>query len=96
LQTSRNWDADRIEHDAHLINHPTLIIWGEEDTVIPLHNAEKIYNSIIHSRMVVLKNCGHLPQEEKPELFTVLVSEFCRDRKGRIESAKSDGMRIEN
>lgn len=95
LQTSRNWNADRIEHDAHLINHPTLILWGEEDTVIPLRNAEKLYNSIVHSRLVVLKNCGHLPQEEKPELFVALVNEFCRDRKGRIEATKSEEMRLE-
>lgn len=95
LQTGRNWDAERIEEDAHLINQPTLIIWGEEDKVIPVHNGEKLYNSILNSRFVVLKNCGHVPQEEKPELFTALVSGFCRDRKGKIEAAESEEMRLE-
>ncbi|MEO7539085.1 MAG: alpha/beta hydrolase, partial [Pyrinomonadaceae bacterium] len=33
LATSRNWSAERLEQDAHLINQPTLIIWGEGDTV---------------------------------------------------------------
>jgi pimeloyl-ACP methyl ester carboxylesterase len=96
LQAGRNWDADRIERDAHLINQPTLIIWGEEDTVIPLHNGETLYNSVLNSRFVVLKNCGHVPQEEKPELFVSLVSGFCHDKKGRIEAGKSEEMRLEN
>lgn len=96
LQTGRNWNADRIEHDAHLINHPALIIWGEDDQVIPIHNGEKLYNSIVHSRFVVLKNCGHVPPEEKPELFTSLVAEFCHDRKGRIEMVKNEEMRLES
>ena len=78
LATSRNWHADRITEDAHLIEQKTLIIWGEEDTVIPVRDGETLQNEILHSRLVVLKDCGHVPQEEKPELFTELVGEFCR------------------
>lgn len=96
LHSGRNWDANRIEEDAHLIGQPTLIIWGEEDTVIPIHNGETLYKSILNSRFVVLKNCGHVPQEEKPELFTALVSGFCRDKKGRIEATESEEMRLES
>lgn len=95
LTTARNWDADRIEEDAHLINKPTLLIWGEHDNVIPKGNGEKLYDRILNSRLVVLKNCGHLPPEEKPQLFTELVLEFCGDRKGRIESALTDEMTLE-
>ena len=84
LATSRNWSADRLQEDAYLINQPTLLIWGEEDTVIGIHNGHRLYDSILHSRFVVLKNCGHVPAEEKSELVSELVSEFCRDRKGRI------------
>jgi pimeloyl-ACP methyl ester carboxylesterase len=32
----------------------------------------------------VLKNCGHVPQEEKPELFAELVTGFCSNRKGQL------------
>jgi pimeloyl-ACP methyl ester carboxylesterase len=96
LKAGRNWDANRIEKDAHLVNHPTLIIWGEEDNVIPIENGEKLYNSVLNSRFVVLKNCGHVPQEEKPDLFVSLVSSFCHDRKGRIEAGSGEEMRLEN
>lgn len=95
LTTGRNWNANRIERDAHLVNQPTLIIWGDSDTVIRIENGYKLHNAILNSRFVVLKNCGHVPQEEKSELFTELVTEFCRDRKGRIEEREGDEVRLE-
>ncbi|MFN0280051.1 MAG: alpha/beta fold hydrolase [Pyrinomonadaceae bacterium] len=79
LATSRSWNAKRIEQDAHLVNQPTLIIWGDQDTVIPINGGYKLRQEIPNSRLIVLKNCGHIPPEEKSELFTELVSEFCRD-----------------
>ncbi|HEX8286661.1 MAG TPA: alpha/beta hydrolase [Pyrinomonadaceae bacterium] len=84
LQTSRNWNANRIEKDAQYIKQPTLIVWGEQDQVIPLECGEKLYGSILNSRFVILKNCGHVPQEEKSDLFAELVTGFCKHRKGQI------------
>ena len=85
LASARNWDANRIQDDAHLINQSTLLVWGEFDRVIPMHNGERLFNSILNSRLVILKDCGHIPQEEKPERFVELITEFCRDKKGRVE-----------
>jgi pimeloyl-ACP methyl ester carboxylesterase len=95
LATSRNWHAKRIERDAYLINQPTLIVWGEEDKVTPISDGYKLHDSILNSRLVVLRNCGHVPHEEKSEIFTELVTEFCRDKKGRIESSGSEEIRID-
>lgn len=80
LLSGRNWNAKRIERDLGLVNQPTLILWGEEDVVVPIGHAETLYNSILHSRLVVLKDCGHVPMEEKPESFTEIVSGFCREK----------------
>ena len=96
LATSRNWSANRLQEDAYLINHPTLIIWGEEDTVIGIHNGYKLYDSILHSSFVVLKDCGHVPAEEKSELVSELISQFCSDRKGRIEARESSDATLIN
>lgn len=95
LASGRNWSAERLERDAHLISQPTLIIWGDQDRVIRIENGYKLHNAILNSRFVVLKDCGHVPSEEKSELFTELVTEFCRDRKGRIEERDGDEVRIE-
>ena len=90
LTTSRNWKADRLEQDAHLINQPTLIIWGDSDTVIPVKHGYTLHKEILNSRFVIIKDCGHVPHEEKSEIFTRLVSEFCHDKKGKISPRESD------
>ena len=95
LATSRNWQARRIAHDAPLINQPTLIIWGEHDTVTPIEDGHLLHDRILHSRMVVLKDCGHVPMEEKSQLFIELVTEFCHDRKGRIADTHGEEARLE-
>ena len=78
LATSRNWHAMRISRDAHLIRQPTLIIWGEDDKVIPIRDGYKLRDEISDSRLVVLKNCGHVPQEEQSVVFCEQIAEFCR------------------
>ncbi len=95
LATSRNWSAGRLEQDANLINQPTLIIWGEEDTVIPIKNGYKLHEEILHSRFVVLKDCGHVPPEEKTDIFCRLVGEFCHESKGRIGDPQNESIRLE-
>jgi pimeloyl-ACP methyl ester carboxylesterase len=93
LATSRAWSAERITEDAHLIDQPTLIVWGEDDTVIPVKDGRTLHDSILHSRLVILKDCGHVPQEEKSELFTEIVSEFARDSRGRLKEVR-DGASV--
>lgn len=94
LTAARNWDANRIEADAHLINQPTLIIWGESDTIIKIHNGYKLHESILNSRFVIFRQCGHVPQEEKPELFTEVVTNFCRSPRGEFEPQADERMKI--
>jgi pimeloyl-ACP methyl ester carboxylesterase len=79
LRTLRSWDAERVERDAHKINHPTLLIWGEEDRDIPLRHGENLHQHLPNSRLIVFRNCGHLPQEEYPGEFSSLITEFCND-----------------
>lgn len=78
LASARRWDANRIQQDAHLINQPTLLIWGADDAVIPVRHGQCLYDAMLNSRLVILNDCGHLPQEEKPERFVELVADFCR------------------
>ncbi len=95
LTTARNWDANRIERDAHLIDHPTLLVGGEGDTVIPKGNGEKLYDRMLNSRLVVFKNCGHIPPEEKPDLFVDIVTEFCGHRAGKLGARSDDEAVVE-
>ncbi len=57
---------------------PTLIIWGEEDRVIPLKIGKMLAEAIPDSRLVVLPEIGHAPHEEAPEKTVPLIVEFLR------------------
>lgn len=78
LRTLRRWSAVRIEREAHRITHPTLLVWGEGDRDIPLIYGEQLHAQMPNARLVVFRNCGHLPQEEYPHEFAGLVGGFCK------------------
>lgn len=77
IRTVRRWDADRVSRDAHLLTQPTLLLWGDNDREVPLEDGKRLQQSIPNSRLIVFRECGHLPQEEYPAAFTKLVVEFC-------------------
>jgi pimeloyl-ACP methyl ester carboxylesterase len=80
IRTVREWDAERISRDAHLITQPTLLLWGETDQEIPLADGERLHGEIPRSRLIVFQECGHLPHEEYPEAFTNVVIDFCKTK----------------
>ena len=49
-----------------LIKTPTLIIWGENDKLIPIENAQKFHADLPNDTLVVLEKTGHVPMEENP------------------------------
>jgi pimeloyl-ACP methyl ester carboxylesterase len=79
IRTVRRWRADRIEREASLIRQPTMLVWGEEDTHIPLSNAFRLRDAIPNSRLIVFRRCGHLPPTEYPEKFVEVVAGFSRN-----------------
>jgi pimeloyl-ACP methyl ester carboxylesterase len=87
IRTIRGWSADRISRDAGLITQPTMLVWGEEDTHIPVSDAFRLRDAIPNSRLIVFRRCGHLPPTECPEKFVEVVAEFCRAEETRNESA---------
>ena len=48
------------------ISAPTLILWGEEDRMIPFSNAADYMRDIRHAKLVALPGLGHVPFEENP------------------------------
>ena len=79
IRTVRRWDAERVSRDAHLITLPTLVLWGDADREVPLENGERLKEKLPNSRLIVFRECGHLPHEEYPEAFTRVVTEFLKD-----------------
>ncbi|MFN2454779.1 MAG: alpha/beta fold hydrolase [Pyrinomonadaceae bacterium] len=76
LRTLRQWNAERIAREAHLIKQPTLLVWGENDLDVPLRDGEHLFDSIPHARFIVFRRCGHLPMEEYPREFAEVIKNF--------------------
>jgi pimeloyl-ACP methyl ester carboxylesterase len=67
---------DDLPEAIQQITAPTLIIWGEQDRLIPVRVSEELHRLIPHSRLHRLPNCGHLPQEECPAEFNAALLAF--------------------
>jgi pimeloyl-ACP methyl ester carboxylesterase len=57
---------------------PVLIIWGRNDTVLPLETGKYLHSKIKASTLVVLDGVGHVPHWEVPDTFNKLVMDFIR------------------
>jgi pimeloyl-ACP methyl ester carboxylesterase len=55
---------------------PTRIVWGREDRLVPLECAGLYQKAIRGSELVIIDNCGHAPQIEKPADFVKTALEF--------------------
>lgn len=53
-----------------------LIVTGDKDRLVPAWNAERLSKAIPGSRFEIIKDCGHLPHEEKVEEFLSIVQRF--------------------
>jgi pimeloyl-ACP methyl ester carboxylesterase len=58
---------------------PTLLIWGQEDRITPIHVAHEFESLIPDSQLVVLKECGHAPMMEKPDEFNFALHTYLND-----------------
>ena len=72
-------DIDRdMDQTAKLaqITVPSLIIWGDQDQILPLQNATLLAQGLVNSKKVVLKDIGHVPMVEAAKQVAALCSDF--------------------
>ena len=55
---------------------PTLIIWGDQDDIIPVSHAYAAHEAIPGSRLVIIEGVRHFPQIEAPEQFVDALVDF--------------------
>jgi pimeloyl-ACP methyl ester carboxylesterase len=58
------------------ITAPTLIIWGQQDRILPVADAYVAHEKIPNTELKIFDCCGHVPQFEHPDEFNTLVLEF--------------------
>ncbi|MDZ7754669.1 MAG: alpha/beta hydrolase [Gammaproteobacteria bacterium] len=65
------------------IRAPVLLLWGEQDAVIPISNADDYMAALAYSHVHRLPSVGHLPHEEAPQQSLLPVLEFLQSKDPR-------------
>jgi pimeloyl-ACP methyl ester carboxylesterase len=55
---------------------PTLIIWGDQDAIIPVSHAYAAHEAMATSRLEIFEHSGHFPHHTDPGRFVALIEEF--------------------
>ena len=59
--------GNQLETIMREIRAKTLILWGDTDRVLSVSSAQVLQKGIENSKVIILKDCGHMPMIEKPE-----------------------------
>jgi pimeloyl-ACP methyl ester carboxylesterase len=57
---------------------PTLIVWGQRDSIIPVAHGAAAHEAMPGSRFVSFEGAGHMPHDDDPQRFADVLIEFCR------------------
>ena len=70
--------AAQTDEALGTIQHPTLLLHGRDDRVIPLSASQRLHRLIPNSQLHSFGQCGHWTQIEQAQRFIKLVSQFAR------------------
>lgn len=80
-----------LEEELPKISCPALIVWGAQDTLVPVKDAKRLEDLIPDSRRVVFERTGHVAMLERPERFNALLREFLDEpEQGEGEGAAAE------
>lgn len=72
---------DSIAHNnIKLIEQRTLVLWGEQDLLIPMEKAYQFHNDMPNDTLVIMKNVGHVPMEESPNQSLEMIISFLKNQ----------------
>lgn len=78
LKAAREILSTNLQHKLSRVHAPTLLIWGEHDSIVPLEKGQQLSQALPDAELIVL-NAGHIPMWERPDEFNRLVIEFLRE-----------------
>ncbi len=69
-----------LKKRIHRIAAPTLLVWGEDDRLVPLAYAEEFARRLPQAKRAIVKDAGHAPHLEHPDAVARLVRDFLAPR----------------
>jgi pimeloyl-ACP methyl ester carboxylesterase len=71
-------DGQQAAVAVGIVSQPVLLIWGENDRVIPVQHALSAVGSFADAILTILPGIGHVPQVEQPETVIRAIGRFAR------------------
>ncbi|MEI6949098.1 alpha/beta hydrolase [Paraflavisolibacter sp. H34] len=69
---------NNLGDELNNIKLPTLLIWGNNDTITPPFVAREFHRLLPNSELHFIDKCGHAPMMEVPEEFNVILHKFLK------------------
>jgi pimeloyl-ACP methyl ester carboxylesterase len=69
---------NNVGDELKQIQVPTLLVWGNNDTITPPFVGKEFERLIPHSTLHFIDQCGHAPMMERPEQFNQILGEFLK------------------
>ncbi len=76
LALAKSAIRNNLGEELGQIKQPTLLVWGNQDTVTPPFVAEEFHKLIPNSELKFIDKCGHAPMMEQPQEFNMALEEF--------------------
>lgn len=80
----RQFRLDALAGRLDRVAAPTLLLWGEEDRIVPLAFGRALATGIPRSSFLTVRRAGHSVQEEAPGEVNELLIKFLREGLPRI------------
>ncbi len=74
-------NSNTIHRHLKKVTTPTLLVWGDDDPIIPVSYAGKFTSVLPNCTFTTIPNCGHTPYVQYPEHFCKILSDFFATQK---------------
>ena len=69
---------NNLGEELNNIQQPTLLVWGQNDTITPPFVAREFQRLIPNSELHFIDKCGHAPMMEQPQAFNEILHKFLK------------------
>ena len=76
ISLARSAIKNNLGDELKQITLPTLLIWGNNDSITPPFVGREFHRLIPHSELHFIDHCGHAPMMEVPSEFNKILEQF--------------------
>jgi pimeloyl-ACP methyl ester carboxylesterase len=76
LRAVRDLISVHMDEEIEAVQTPTLLIWGEGDTLVPPSLGELLQEKMQAASLLIIPQAGHACMYDQPAIFNAIVKDF--------------------